>query len=36
VSVLVSGHVVASGKPEDVRRDPAVADAYLGSSQETQ
>ena len=35
VSVLVSGHVVASGKPEDVRRDPAVADAYLGNSQET-
>jgi branched-chain amino acid transport system ATP-binding protein len=34
VSVLVSGHVVASGKPEDVRRDPVVADAYLGSSQE--
>ena len=36
VSVLVSGHVVASGKPEDVRRDPAVADAYLGNGQEAQ
>ena len=36
VSVLVNGHVVASGKPDDVRRDPAVADAYLGTSQEMQ
>ena len=33
VSVLVNGHVVASGRPQDVRRDPAVADAYLGASQ---
>ena len=36
VSVLVNGHVVASGKPQDVRRDPAVVDAYLGSSLEAQ
>ena len=36
VSVLVNGHVVASGQPEDVRRDPAVVDAYLGSSLEAQ
>ena len=36
VSVLVNGHVVASGQPGDVRLDPAVVDAYLGSSLEPQ
>ena len=34
VSVLVNGRVIASGKPEDVRRNPEVAAAYLGSAQE--
>ncbi len=33
VSVLVNGHVIASGKPDAVRRDPAVAVAYLGSQE---
>ena len=34
VSVLVNGHVIATGDPDQVRRDGAVADAYLGTSQE--
>jgi branched-chain amino acid transport system ATP-binding protein len=34
VSVLVNGRIIASGKPEQVRRDPNVAVAYLGSAEE--
>jgi branched-chain amino acid transport system ATP-binding protein len=33
VSVLVSGRMVASGKPADVRANPAVTAAYLGAAQ---
>lgn len=33
VSVLVSGRIVASGKPAEVRGNPAVAAAYLGATQ---
>ena len=33
VSVLVSGRIVTSGKPADVRANPAVAAAYLGAAQ---
>jgi branched-chain amino acid transport system ATP-binding protein len=31
VFVLVQGEVLCSGTPTEVQRDPAVADAYLGS-----
>ncbi len=34
VSVLVGGRIVASGKPEEVRRNQAAIAAYLGDAQE--
>ena len=34
ISVLVYGQIIASGKPEDVRGDPRVQEAYLGAALE--
>jgi branched-chain amino acid transport system ATP-binding protein len=30
ISVLVQGHVVATGTPEDIAKNPQVRSAYLG------
>jgi branched-chain amino acid transport system ATP-binding protein len=35
VLVMSAGKVIASGTPEDVRRNPEVVDAYLGTYHET-
>ncbi len=34
ISVLVYGEIIATGKPEDVRGDPRVQEAYLGAALE--
>ncbi|UUT35657.1 hypothetical protein [Microbacterium elymi] len=34
VIVMDGGRVVASGSPDDVRREPAVIEAYLGRRRE--
>ena len=36
ISVLVYGEIVATGKPEDVRADPKVQEAYLGAALEAE
>ena len=35
ISVLVAGHVIATGAPADIRANPAVIQAYLGNDSDT-
>ena len=34
ISVLVAGHVIATGSPDQIRNNPEVVKAYLGDEEE--